>query len=88
MKKPSPWTGRCQRCGRETHSYTGSWFTSETICLACSEIEENHPDFDFAHDTETEAVRNGDLNFEGVGWPGPTGRVPRPETDDNEDSDR
>ena len=86
MKKPSPWTGRCQRCGRETHSYTGSWFTSETICMTCAEIEEGHPDYPYAKRVEEEAVRRGDLNFEGVGWPGVNGRVPRPETDEDNDS--
>ena len=88
MKKPQPWNGRCQRCGRESTSFTGSWFSGELICLSCSEIEEAHPDFDFAHDTETEAVRRGDYNFEGVGWPGPTGRVPRPHSVTDEEEDR
>ena len=83
MKKPSPWTGRCQRCGQESDSFTGSWFDTTLICLSCSEIEEAHPDFQYAHDTETEAVKRGDLNFPGVGWPGVDGRVPRP----HEDSD-
>ena len=86
MRRPSPWTDKCQRCGRESHAFTGSWFSGELICLDCSEAEETHPDFQYAHDTEEAAVRNGDLNFPGVGWPGPTGRVPRPETD--EDTDR
>ena len=83
MKKPSPWTGRCQRCGQPSTSFTGSWFSGELICLDCSEAEEAHPDFDFAHDTETEAVKRGDLNFPGVGWPGVDGRVPRPHEDND-----
>ena len=87
MKKPQPWDGRCQRCGQPSTSFTGSWFSAELICLACSEIEEAHPDFTYAHDVETEAVKRGNLNVEGVGWPGIHGRVPRP-VDETDEEDR
>ena len=83
MRKPP----HCQRCDQESNSFTGSWFDTTLICMTCAEIEEAHPDYEYAHDTETEAVRRGDLNFEGVGWPGVDGRVPRPHPED-EDEDR
>lgn len=79
MKKPSPWNGKCQRCGRETHSFTGSWFSTELICLGCSEIEEASDSIGIAKEAEEAAVRRGDLNFPGIGWPYPKGRVPRGE---------
>ena len=83
MRKPNPWTGCCQRCGRRSDSFTGSWFSTQLICLTCSELEEVHPDFQYAHDVEEAAVRRGDMNFPGVGWPGVDGRVPRPDEDDD-----
>lgn len=89
MKKPSPWTGRCQRCGRESISFSGSWFSTELLCLSpCAEEEAQHPDFEYVRSLEHDAVLAGDMNWSGPfgGWPGPTGRVPRPETD--EDTDR
>ncbi len=85
MLEPKPWAGRCQRCGRESDSYTGSWFDTALICLSCSEVELSHPDLQYAHALETEEVKRGDLNFEGVGWPGVDGRVPRPNADQDDD---
>jgi hypothetical protein len=70
------WT-RCERCGCEASSSTGSWFNTEQICSCCREDEEGHPDYGYAREVEEDAVRKGDLNFKGVGWPGMNGRVAR-----------
>ncbi len=69
--------GRCDRCKKETLTHTGSWFSRETICVSCSREEAKHPDYEYAKAVEMEAVAEGNLNFPGVGWPGPDGRVPR-----------
>jgi len=54
-----------------------SWFNTDNLCLSCQTQEEAHPDFTFAKDVEHEAVKNGNTNFPGVGWPGIKGRVNR-----------
>ena len=84
MRKPSPWTGRCPRCGREAVSFSGSWFSTELICLACSEEEAQHPDYEYVRSLEHDAVLAGDMNWPGPtgGWPGVDGRVPRPDEED------
>lgn len=64
---------RCERCGRESIATTMSWFNTEMICCgpgSCDEREEQHPEFERAKQVETEAVRRGDHNFQGVGLPG------------------
>jgi hypothetical protein len=47
-----------------------SWFDQDLICVACIEEEEAHPDFEKAKAAENAAVAAGNLNFEGIGWPG------------------
>jgi len=58
----------CDRCGKESLASTGSWFTTEQICLSCSSAEKEHPDYEKARAAEAEAVRRGDYNFPGIGW--------------------
>lgn len=44
-----------------------SMFNTQTICLDCNDREERHPRYEAARDAEGEAVRNGDMNFHGIG---------------------
>ena len=59
----------CDRCGKETNGFTGSYFDTSSICFACSKTEREHPAFEEARRIENEAVRAGDYNFGGVGLP-------------------
>jgi hypothetical protein len=68
----------CDRCGAQTHIYTLSWFNTQSICIDCLHSEEAHPDFAYAKQVESSHVAKGNLNFQGVGWPGVEGRVPKP----------
>ena len=65
----------CDRCFNPTPVYRVSWFNLDRICQACQAEEESHPDFQYAREVEHQAVRGGDMNFPGVGWPGRDGRV-------------
>lgn len=59
----------CERCGKETKSFTMSMFNEEYICMECKEKERQHPDYQRARDAEHEAVKNGNMNFSGIGKP-------------------
>jgi len=65
----------CDRCFNPTPVYRVSWFNLDRICQACQAEEESHPDFQYAREVEHQAVRGGDMNFPGVGWPGRDGRI-------------
>lgn len=71
------WDGRCQRCGRETAVSTGSYFDTSMLCPDCEEAERDHPDYGWVREQEEAAVRRGDYNWPGPGWPGVDGRVKR-----------
>ena len=45
--------------------------------MKCAGEERQHPDYRMAADAELAAVRSGDRNFPGIGWPGKNGRVKR-----------
>lgn len=59
----------CDRCGEGTIGVTGSYFNTELICFGCRRKEEEHPLFETARRIETEAVKNGDYNYPGIGLP-------------------
>lgn len=63
------WAGQCQRCGKKTSSHTMSWFNTQLICLECSDKERQHPEFFRAVEADHEAMRRGDYNFPGIGYP-------------------
>ena len=46
-------------------------------CMKCAEEERKHPDYQLAADAELAAVRSGNRNFAGLGWPGKNGRIKR-----------
>ena len=59
----------CQRCGAESQVTTMSYFSEETICMDCDQLERSHPLFDRAMDTEITQVRCGNYNYNGIGTP-------------------
>ena len=63
----NPWANRCERCGERMHIHTGSMFNGQIICLLCKRDERMSPGYAAAALAEAQAVRNGDLNFPGVG---------------------
>ena len=65
----------CDRCGGELRVRTMSRFNTDCICMKCAEEERNHPDSQTAADAELAAVKRGDMNFPGIGWPGKNGRA-------------
>lgn len=59
----------CQRCNKETNTFTGSYFNTEMICTECDEIERLHPLYEEAKRVEFEEVCRGNYNYEGIGLP-------------------
>ncbi len=57
----------CDRCNGELKLSIMSKFNTDTICMSCSEDEQQAPGYVAARDAEREAVRSGDYNFPGVG---------------------
>ena len=52
-----------------------SSFNTDVLCQKCIEEERNHPDYEKAAEAEIAAVKRGDTNFLGIGWPGKDGRL-------------
>lgn len=59
----------CDRCSRQTNRITGSYFNTEMICMECDKKERAHPDYRRARQVETDHVREGNYNFQGIGKP-------------------
>ena len=52
-----------------------SRFNTDVLCQKCIEEERSHPDYEKAAEAELAAVRRGNTNFSGIGWPGKDGRI-------------
>ena len=59
----------CERCKKKTKSTICSTFNTEMICANCKKIERKHPSYKRAADVELAEVKNGNMNFEGIGLP-------------------
>ena len=59
----------CDRCNKETATWTMSRFNTQQICPHCQERERNHPRYREACEAERAAVLSGDYNFPGIGKP-------------------
>lgn len=59
---------KCQRCGKESAVSIMSMFNTDEICLDCKKEERKHPDYQKAVEAESNEVKNGNLNFEGIGF--------------------
>ena len=67
---------KCDRCGGSVaDGFTMSRFNTDAICPKCQQEERQHPDYKLAAEAELAAVKAGDRNFPGIGWPGKNGRV-------------
>ena len=60
---------KCDRCGKTTIHFKGSFFNTENCCMECIEKEQSHPMYEKAKEIETKAVLAGDYNFPGIGLP-------------------
>lgn len=65
--KEREWNGRCQRCRVKSYSYIMSMYSVTLICSLCSDKERERPDYDEAAKTESNEVKKGNFNYEGVG---------------------
>ena len=61
------WNGRCHRCHKETNGHIMSMFNHDLVCFDCKEAETKRDDYAKARDTEIEAVKAGNYNYEGIG---------------------
>ena len=68
---------KCDRCHNEIKFYSmlSVFNNRDILCDDCVEEEMHHPDYQYAKDKEVEAIKNGNYNFHGVGWPGRNKRV-------------
>ncbi len=66
---------KCDRCGVELKARQMSRFNTDVLCMRCIEEEKMHPDYEKAAEAELAAVKRGETNFPGIGWPGKNGRV-------------
>jgi ssDNA-binding Zn-finger/Zn-ribbon topoisomerase 1 len=66
---------KCDRCGGELRVRQMSRFNTDVLCPRCIEEEKSHPDYGKAAEAELAAVRRGERDFPGIGWPGKDGRV-------------
>ena len=73
------WGGNCHRCWKRSTTSTMSKFNTDCICMECDDEERRHPDYAAAVQADNEAVRNGDHNFPGIGWPRPSQEPPKDE---------
>ncbi len=61
----------CDRCGSSLDAgRTMSRFDTSCICFDCDKKERQHPDYQKAVEAEEDAVKRGDRNFPGIGYPG------------------
>jgi hypothetical protein len=56
-----------QSLWQETSVHIMSMFNTEEICMDCKALEEMHPDYKDAVETDEKAIRRGDFNFPGIG---------------------
>lgn len=62
-------SNKCERCGRESSTLTGSWFNEQMICPQCDYLEHEHPLIEEAKRVERQQCLNGNYNFQGIGLP-------------------
>lgn len=57
---------KCERCGKETYSYTMSMMNTQMICMDCKREEQNDPMYEKAREAEMNAIRSGNYNYRGL----------------------
>lgn len=58
---------KCDRCHKDTNTWTMSMFNTQTICMECKEKERRSPRYKEALEAERAAVKAGNRNFPGIG---------------------
>ena len=69
MNQIRDWDGNCQRCLKESNAHIMSMFDVSLICMQCHDAERHHPGYQKARDAELKALKQGDRNFKGIGYP-------------------
>ena len=59
----------CAWCKGEANPNTMSYFSKDTICSNCKNLEEKHPMYGKAQKVEIEQIKLGNFNYEGIGVP-------------------
>lgn len=60
----------CDRCkGSLVGGRMMSRFNEDCLCMSCIQKEREHKDYKTAVEAEIEAVKNGNYNFKGIGFP-------------------
>jgi len=58
----------CDRCHKETTSWTMSMFNEQEICMDCKDKERARPDYKQAQEAERAQVQQGNYNYKGIGY--------------------
>lgn len=59
----------CDRCGGSLKGgRTMSMYNTDCICMKCKEKEREREDYDKAVQTDHEQIKQGNYNFEGIGF--------------------
>ena len=59
----------CDRCYKPARMHSVSYFNTEDCCIDCLTKEKQHPDYERARSAELDAVRQGNMNYPGIGKP-------------------
>lgn len=60
----------CHRCRKETSVTIMSMFSTQIICMDCSDKERQSVRFQEAREADERAIRAGNYNFKGIGYNG------------------
>jgi hypothetical protein len=60
---------KCDRCFISVRMSVMSMFNEDIICMPCRDKEAAHPKYQEAVEAEAVMVRNGIMNFKGIGKP-------------------
>lgn len=60
----------CDRCGGSLEKgRMMSMFNQNCLCMGCIAKERKHADYTQALEADTDQIRKGNFNFEGIGFP-------------------
>lgn len=59
---------KCERCNKETRSFTMSWFNTQMICNNCDFKESQMEELKHAKEVELKECLKGNFNFKGIGF--------------------
>lgn len=60
---------KCDRCGKSLTTRIMSMFNTDCLCPECKKAETLLPEYAEAVKAASEAIQNGNTDFEGIGWP-------------------